>query len=326
MKALVTGADGFVGRWLVRHLEEQGDHVWRVAGPAGTADAASYRVDLRDAAGLAEILSAVRPDAVYHLAAVSFGPDAQSRILDALDITVGGTIRLIEACRRLDRPPTLLVPSSSEVYGLASTGSPLSEADPLAPVTLYGATKLAQEAVALAYHRAGDLPVVLTRAFNHIGPGQREVFVVPSFAAQLAAVATGVQEPILRVGNLAAERDFCDVRDVVAAYRLLVAGAHTGEPVNVASGSSVSIGDLLQRLVRLSGQDVDILVDAERLRPFDAPRIVGDARRLHELTGWRPTITLEQSLADIWSTANAKERSRDGVASASHRSAIPSSS
>lgn len=165
---------------------------------------------------------------------------------------------------------------------------------------------MAQEILGLTYHRSHDIPVVVGRAFNHIGPGQRDVFVVASFAMQLARISAGAVPPVVQVGNLDAERDFTDVRDVVRAYRLLVMGRATGEPINVATGAAVTIRQILDLLITLSGVEVDIQIDPGRLRRADPPRIVGDATRLHSLTGWAPAIPLERTLRDIW--ADAKQR------------------
>jgi GDP-4-dehydro-6-deoxy-D-mannose reductase len=306
VRALVTGADGFVGRWLTEHLERAGDEVWQATGMHAADGARRRQMDLRDGASVREVLAWASPEAIYHLAAVSFGPDASGDIGQAIDVTVRGTAFLLEALAESGSKPTVLVPSSSEVYGAPPEGGLIDEAQPIAPVSPYGATKVAQEALGLAYHRSGAVPVVVARAFNHIGPGQRESFVVPSFAAQLAEIAAGRAEPIVRVGNLAVERDFSDVRDVVRAYRLLVAGGHTGVPVNVASGHAIAVSALLQTLIELSGQRVEVVVDPARLRPVDVPVIRGDSGLLRSLTGWQPNHDLGQTLHDVWADAVAR--------------------
>jgi GDP-4-dehydro-6-deoxy-D-mannose reductase len=306
VRALVTGADGFVGRWLTEHLEGAGDDVWQATGMHAWDGPRRRQLDLRDDAGVREVLAWARPDAVYHLAAIAFGPDASGDIGRAIDVTVRGTAFLLEAAARLAEPPTVLIPSSSEVYGAPPEGGMIDETQPLAPVSPYGATKVAQEALGLAYHRSRALPVVVARAFNHIGPGQRDSFVVPSFAAQLAEIAAARAELVVRVGNLAAERDFTDVRDVVRAYRLLVAGGHSGTPFNVASGRAVAVSEILQTLIELSGQQVEVVVDPARLRSIDVPAITGDSGLLRSLTGWQPEWKLRQTLHDVWADAVAR--------------------
>ena len=301
MRALVTGADGFVGRWLSRHLESAGDEVHQLRGQqeaSGPGDA----VDLRDRAALSLAVAEARPEAVYHLAAVSFGPEAAGDPDGALAVNAFGTANLLQACRGQPEPPFVLVVSSAEVYAPLAD-RPILESDPLLPSNVYGATKLAQEAIALAYERAGRLPVAVVRPFNHIGPGQRPQFVVPSFARQLARIQLGLQEPEVRVGNLAAIRDFSDVRDVVRAYRLIVAAGLHGRPLNVASGEGTQLGELLAALIEISGVPASVRVDPERLRSLDVPSVVGNASVLTGLTGWRPQFSLSESLQAVWQDA-----------------------
>lgn len=301
MRVLVTGADGFVGRHLVQHLRDAGDEVAEAHGP-GDTEPRSLRLDIRDPTAVRRAVSSGRPEAVYHLAAVSYGPDAAADFDQALAVTVAGTGHLLEAAADVSPPPIVLVSGSAEVYGAPPTDA-ISEQAPMRPVNLYGATKAAQEALAMAMEATRGLHTVITRSFNHIGPGQRPVFVASAFARQLRDAAVGRQQATIRVGNLAPVRDFTDVRDVVAAYRLLVAGDHHGEPINVASGIGISIDDLLRRLIRVSGVEVEVEVDPARVRANDPPRIVGDASRLRGLTGWAPRYELDETLRDIWADA-----------------------
>lgn len=302
MRVLVTGADGFVGRWLSEHLQESGDEVFQAVGEHGDAGG-TRSMELTDAAAVGEVVAWAHPDAIYHLAAVAFGPDASADVGHAIDVTVRGTAFVLEAASKLDPRPLVMIPSSAEVYGSAGDGT-LTEHAPIAPVNKYGATKAAQETLALAYHRAGILPVVVARAFNSIGPGQRESFVVPAFALQLARAAGGTTtSPELRVGNLDAQRDFTDVRDVVRAYRLLVAGRHAGQPINVASGRAVAIREVLDALIELSGHSVVVTVDPDRLRQSDLPVVCGSNALVRRLTGWRPRIPLRDTLRDVWEDA-----------------------
>lgn len=305
MKALVTGADGFVGRWLVKHLEASGDEVWEATGIRGAESPRRRPMDLLDQRSVRATIAWASPQAIYHLAAVAFGPDATADLGRAIDVTVRGTAFVLESAAALDRPPIAFIPSSSEVYGRAEDGA-IAESHERSPTNAYGATKLAQETFGLAFHQAGRLRVAVARAFNHIGPGQRASFVVPSFAAQLAEIAAGRAEAVLRVGNLEAVRDFTDVRDVVRAYRLLVAGEHAGEAINVASGRDVAIRSLLRELIALSGLSVTVIVDPSRIRPGEPAALVGSSARLHALTGWSPRITLDQTLRDVWT--DARER------------------
>jgi GDP-4-dehydro-6-deoxy-D-mannose reductase len=300
MRALVIGADGFVGRHLVDHLRAAGDTVVEGVGPGGSAGDARTPLDVRDADAVEQLVHDARPDAVYHLAAVAYGPDVKRDLATAIAVTVGGTANVFTAVTGVG-PARVLVTGSSEIYG-APPVETIAESVPPDPVNLYGAIKLAQETLALTFGRVHGLEVVATRSFNHIGPGQRDSFAVASFAAQLRAIASRDAEPVLRVGNLEPVRDFTDVRDVVRAYRLLVAGGHAGEPINVASGRAVSMRSLVDQLIEISGLDVEVVVDPSRVRAGDPPRIVGDASRLQGLTGWEPTIPLPTTLRDIWAS------------------------
>lgn len=293
-----------MGHWLVRHLEAEGDDAFRVFGPEASADAVE-QVDLRDAERVYALISERRPEAVYHLAALSFGPDAARDVDHAIAVNVLGTANLLSACASLAQPPFTLIASSAEVYASLAQ-RPIVESDAILPATAYGATKLAGEAVGLAYDRAGLLPVAIARPFNHIGPGQRPEFALPSFARQLAQIVAGIAPPEVAVGNLTAVRDFTDVRDVVRAYRLIVASRVRGLPMNVASGRGTALGDVLEQLIALSGASVSVEVDRSRLRPVDIPTAIGDSSRLRKLTGWQPAITIGESLKAVWEDALAR--------------------
>lgn len=306
MRALVTGADGFVGRWLVAHLRSSSDEVWTFgrrrrdeAEPTG-----HWEGDIRDPDAVARALDATRPDAIYHLAGVAFGPDVRADVAAAVDTTILGTRNVLDAAVGLQQRAIVLVTGSAEVYAPSQT--PVNERASLGPTNAYGYTKLAQEATSLAYHFAGAVDVAVTRAFNHIGPGQRESFVVPAFALQLAQMAGGRSEPVLNVGNLDAIRDFTDVRDVVAAYRLIITERIVGTPVNVASGRGVRVGDVLGTLMSLANVTPEVRVDPARVRPGETPVIIGDAQRLRQTTGWGPAIPLERTLSDVWQDAQLR--------------------
>jgi GDP-4-dehydro-6-deoxy-D-mannose reductase len=292
MRVVVTGAGGFVGRHLVRELASRG------ADAIGVDRA---EADVCDAGAVADLVARARPDAVVHLAAQSRAARSFADPAETLSVNVLGTLAVLEAVRRNAPHARLVVASSAEVYGAPPEGAlPVAETAPLAPVNPYGASKVAQETVALQYHRAYGLDVVVARAFNAVGPGQSTDFALPSFASQLAAIARGEAPAVLRVGNLDAERDFVDVRDVARAYALLVErGAEPGT-YNICTGVAVSIRQALDLLVAASGLDVRVEVDAARMRPADAPRLVGDPRRLASATGWRPELRLVRSLADLY--------------------------
>jgi len=296
VRILVTGATGFVGRWLIRELEAAGHEA--VAAPGSAV------LDITDADTVASLLADTRPDAVAHLAGVSYGPDATRDWDRAFAVNVGGTGRLIAALAATGRPIPLLVAGSSEVYGRPRPEDlPLTEAAPTLTDQPYGRSKLAQERVAVAAADRHGMAIVVARSFNHTGPGQRAEFVAPALARRvLAARTAGTRE--IPVGNLDVRRDLGDVRDVARAYRLLLEGLADGalgstRVVNVATGRAVAIRDVLSILCRLAGVEGQPVVDPALVRPDDPPEIVGDASRLRALTGWVPSIDLERTLADL---------------------------
>jgi GDP-4-dehydro-6-deoxy-D-mannose reductase len=295
MHVLVTGISGFVGPRLARHLLERGDRVsgtFLVDRPhfAGAEEIQLFEVDLLDAAGLACAVREAAPDAVVNLAGLSHVGESWKRMGDYFRVNVIGTENLLAAAA--GRP--VVVASSAEVYGLVPDGEqPIREEREADPRTPYALTKAAAERLAFARG------AVVARAFNLVGPGQAPLFALPAFAQQLAAIRRGEREPVLRVGNLSARRDFVHVDDGAAAFRLLAEKGEPGGVYNIASGSAFSIGEALERLTALSGVAARVEEDPERMRPVDLPLLVGDAGRLRAL-GWTPERSLDGALADLW--------------------------
>ena len=299
MRVVVTGAGGFLGRHLVRELASRG--VETVAVDRAEADVC-------DAAAVADLVARTRPDAVVHLAAQSRVAHSFADPGETFRVNVLGTVAVLEAVRRHAPRARILVASSAEVYGAVGADAlPIDESAPLAPVNPYGASKVAAEAAALQFHRAHGLDVAVLRAFNAVGPGQATDFALPGFAAQLAAIARGAAEPVLRVGNLDAERDLTDVRDVARAYALALERGEAGGVYNVCSGTAVPIRRALEALVAASGLEVRVEVDPSRLRPVDVPCVYGSPRRLAVVTGWRPEIPLERTIADLYAERAAAQ-------------------
>jgi GDP-4-dehydro-6-deoxy-D-mannose reductase len=279
-RALITGGNGFVGTILSSYLCQQGDEVH------------APLVDITDLGALRETMLAIEPTIVYHLAALANVGDSWNTGPETYRVNTLGSVNVAESLRALPTCPRLLFVSSADVYGpdamRTANGLPVNESVPTNPVSPYGGSKRAAE-VALAQAHAGwQLPVIIARSFNHVGPGQTDTFVVSALAKQIAeAERTGSSE--ILVGNLHAERDFLDVSDVVRAYRLLAQRGTLGATYNVASGDAVSIFDVATFLLAASSQPLKLVVDPARFRPVDVPRIVGDATHLQADTGWAPT-------------------------------------
>jgi GDP-4-dehydro-6-deoxy-D-mannose reductase len=307
VRVLVTGADGFVGRWLVRAFLSGGHAVTATTGPgarppriSGAGDLQWVPLDITDPTAVAAV-AAVPAEAVVHLAAVSSGSDALRDPALAWEVNAVGTARLLaELGRRRqmgDGDPMVLLVSTAEVYG-AGARRPLVEDDPVAPRSPYAASKAAAELAAAETALRTGLRVVVARPFPHTGPGQDARFVAPAFAERLR-LARQLRTRVVKVGNLDATRDILDVRDVAAAYVALVERGRPGETYNVATGSGVTLADLFARLAAVVGVDAIPEPDPALVRPADLPYLVGDPGKLRVATGWRPHHDLDQTLRDL---------------------------
>lgn len=287
MRAFVTGASGFVGGWLCAHLEEMGDEVTTLPD----------EIDLA-LPGVAEhLITGAAPEVIYHLAALTHVGRSWEEPSETFRVNVLGTIELLEAARRIDPMPRVVLISSAEVYG-AGDGSVIDETAPFLPVTPYAASKVASEVVGLQAFLGRGIEVIRARPFNHIGPGQAEFFVVSALAKRVVeAEMSG--EGAIRVGNLSAERDFTDVRDVVRAYRELALSGVPGEAYNVCTGDTRSVQEIFDALRARSLAVIEARIDESLFRPVDVERIAGSAHKLEQLTGWRPRIDLDQTVDDV---------------------------
>jgi GDP-4-dehydro-6-deoxy-D-mannose reductase len=307
LKALITGISGFVGSHLAEHLLVTTD--WEVAGtvfgPYGNiADLCGqlelYPAELSRLDVMTFILEQANPDVIFHLAAQPLVSASHRDPWGTLETNIHMQLNVLEGVAQVQPNCRVLVVGSSEEYGLVSAGDlPIKEDTALRPMNAYATSKVTQDLLGLQYHLSRNLDVVRVRPFNHIGPRQRVGFVAPDFASQIASIELGLEAPIVQVGNLAARRDFCDVRDVVQAYLLLVTNGESGQVYNVGAGESHAIQELLDMLLAMSQVPIEVRPDPDRLRPSDVPDVVCDATRIREQTGWEPTISFEQSLRDI---------------------------
>ena len=305
-RLLITGADGFVGRWLVREARAVGIPVvaailpgtvapreWQVAGATPPVDV--VLADLLDDDAV-QRLADLRPDAVAHLAAIASGAEARRDPDAAVKVNAAGTTLLAALLAMTSRPRFLFV-STGEVYG-ASHATAINESTLPDPGSPYATSKAGAEAALRAISERTALPVIVARAFPHTGPGQSVQYVLPALVSRLReAKRTGGR--VIKAGNLGAVRDILDVRDVVRAYLLLLERGTPGEAYNVASGIGQPLSDCFAALARLIGVDARAEPDAALLRPGDIPVLVGDATKLRMATGWSPQIPFDQTLQDL---------------------------
>jgi GDP-4-dehydro-6-deoxy-D-mannose reductase len=313
LRALVTGANGFVGQALTAHLRRNG---WTVCGAVHgvPADCDQLPCDVRDPEQVDRLFRwAGDVTHVFHLAAVAFVPEANRDPARTFEINLNGTVRVVEAL--LDRAPRarLVFIGSSGVYGPPQS-LPVTEDHSLNPQNVYDISKAAADQYVAYAQKARSLDAVRMRAFNHSGPGQDPEFVLPNFARQIARIEAGLDEPVLRVGNLDARRDFSHVDDVVRAYELAALHGRSGAAYNVCSGKACAVREALERLLALSRASIEVEVDPARLRPIDVPEVVGSHERLTADTGWTPKVPFDRLMEDLlqyW----RKERQRQTLGS-----------
>ncbi len=309
MKILITGISGFAGSHLADYFIGRGD-----AEIYGTIKWRSIRdnirhiedkinlmeCDIKDAFAMKSVIAAVKPDQIFHLAAQSYVPFSWRVPHETIDTNVTGELNLFEAVRACKLDPMIQIAGSSEEYGLVYPEElPITEDNPLRPLSPYAVSKVAQDFLGYQYFKSYGMKIVRTRAFNHTGPRRGEVFVTSTFARQLIEIELGKRDPVLHVGNLDAVRDFSDVRDVVRAYALSLEVGQAGEVYNIASGSGIKIKDMLGKLVEMTRVKVTIEQDPSRLRPSDVQLLTGSSEKFRKATGWKPEIPFDQTLKDL---------------------------
>ncbi len=300
-RLLVTGNTGFVGQALASWLPTSpwAQRFEMVVPPVG--------FDLRDPAQVAACIAGAQADCVLHLAAQSFVPASFKNPAATLAVNVGGTLNLLQALGAAAFKGRFLYVSSADVYGAVESGSlPVTEKHMPVPRNPYAVSKAAAELLCQQWHLTEGMDVLIARPFNHTGPGQDARFVLPGFAQRIAQILAGTAEPRFETGNLEVTRDFCDVRDVMDAYMMLLDSGHAGEIYNVCSGVERKVGDLLRGMLARAGIDASIVIDPARLRPNEQVRMVGSSAKLHEHTGWKPHCDFDATLTDMVAWWQAK--------------------
>ncbi len=316
-KVLITGITGFVGSHLAEYIlkEHKNTQIYglvRWRSPKDNISGILNQVnlcygDLQDYSSLEKILSEIKPDVIFHLAAQSYVDFSFVSPLSTLQANVIGTANLLECIKNLKLragyDPIIHVCSSSEVYGQVKEDEiPIKETNPLRPASPYAVSKVGEDMLALQYFLSWDIKTIRTRMFTHEGPRRGEVFAPSNFAKQIAAIEKGLQKPVVMVGNLNSVRTFMDVRDAVHAYWLLVNKCTPGEVYNIGGVETMTIGDMLQKLVSFSTKkNIKIEVDPKRLRPSDVTLQIPDVKRFVKQTGWKPNIKFDQTLQDLLS-------------------------
>ena len=296
MRAAVTGSSGFVGTHLVPYLRSHGDEVVTIDRTGTPA------VDVTDAAEVREVLRAARPDAVYHLAALSHVGQSWDAPESVFRVNALGALNVLRACTDAGVGRVVVAGSADEYGSVGPEELPLTEESPIRPITPYGASKAAADVLALQAFLGDGLGTLRVRAFNHTGPGQSASMLVPGLAQRIADAERDERHKV-SVGRVDVVRDLSDVRDVVRAYRLLVEHGTPGEAYNVCSGRGVSVREVADAMLAMSEAPLELVVDPELVRPVDVPRLVGDPARLRAATGWEPEIPLDETLRDVLTTA-----------------------
>lgn len=307
-KALITGVTGFAGSHLAELLLDEGVEVYGIQRWRSKTENIEHikhkikieEADLLDAHSLYTVIDKIKPDYIFHLAAQSFVQSSWSSPTQTLEVNIIGSAHLFEAVRKTGLPITTQIACSSEEYGkVLPQEIPIKETNPLRPLSPYAVSKLAMDYLGYQYHQSYGMRIIRTRGFNHTGPRRGDVFAESNFAKQIAEIEKGKREPIVHVGNLEAQRDYTDVRDMVRAYYLAAQKCDPGEVYNIATGKAWKVRNVLELLIRLSKVKVEIRNDPSRIRPSDVEILIGDNTKFVQKTGWKPEIPFEKTMGDL---------------------------
>lgn len=305
-RSFITGETGFAGYHLLTHLIQCGHRVWGYSrGDSGVSlsdHSQKYthiNGDLLDGDHLTAVLKEVRPHHIYHLAGQAYPGRSWQIPAETIAVNTSGTANVLSAAIELDNPRVVVVTSGDVYSDVTADQLPLTEMTHAIPRHPYGISKLAAGQLVRVFAERFGLNVVEARPFNHSGPNQSLGFVLPDFASQVADIILGNKPAVMKAGNLSAERDFTDVRDVVRAYRLLAEGGRAGETYLISSGQARPIQSILDTLLALSDTEIKIEIDPERLRPADIPVLYGSYDKIEAAVGWRPEIAFETTVQDV---------------------------
>ncbi len=309
MKILITGITGFVGSHLADYaLAKENVEVYRTIRWRSKTENIEHIKDklhliqcnLNDASSVNDLIVNIKPDKIFHLAAQSFVPTSWNSPAETLTSNIIGELNIFEAIRRAKINPWIQIAGSSEEYGMVyPEETPIKETNPLRPLSPYGVSKVAQDLLAYQYYMSYKLNVVRTRAFNHTGPRRGDVFVCSEFAKRIAGIEKKGEPPVILVGNLDAQRDFTDARDIVKAYWLGLDKCKPGEVYNICTGKAYRISEVLDILISLSKVKIEIKNDPAKMRPSDVPYLGGDSAKFRDATGWKPEIPFEKTMKDL---------------------------
>lgn len=307
-KALITGIAGFAGSHLAELLLSEGYEVYGLCRPRSKTDHIESiksklhleDADLLDSHSLYTTIARIKPDYIFHLAAQSFVPTSWVSPSVTLEVNVVGSGNLFEAVRQVGIDPVIQLACSSEEYGLVYANElPIKETNPLRPQSPYAVSKVAMDYLGYQYFCSYKMRIIRTRGFNHTGPRRGETFVTSNFAKQIALIEKNKQEPYISVGNVDAQRDWTDVRDMVRGYLMAVQKCDPGEVYNICTGKATKVSDMLTMLLSFSKVKATIQPDPLRLRPSDVPVLIGDNSKFVSKTGWKPEITFEKTMEDL---------------------------